>query len=186
MHCGLCLNACPTYRELGLEMDSPRGRVYQMVQVANGAPITPIPTASISICAWPAAAANRPAPRACRYGRMVEDARAEIEAQRPRGLARAQAAAASSSATCCNRAARFRSPARCSTSSRPAGSRRWCAAWAQLKLLGRLGDLEQLTPSAEPPFFFSQIGRTFPAGGRAPPSRGVSGRLHRQRRVSRG
>src|ERR1035437_2375560 len=35
----------------------------------------------------------------------------------------------------------------------------------QLKLLGPLGDLQQLTPSAEPPFFFSQIGRTFPAEG---------------------
>jgi len=39
VHCGLCLNACPTYRELRLEMDSPRGRIYQMVQVKNGAPI---------------------------------------------------------------------------------------------------------------------------------------------------
>jgi glycolate oxidase iron-sulfur subunit len=34
-----------------------------------------------------------------------------------------------------------------------------------LKLLGRLGELQQLTPSAEPPFFFSQIGRTFPPEG---------------------
>ena len=34
-----------------------------------------------------------------------------------------------------------------------------------LKLLGRLGDLEQLAPSAEPPFFFNQVGRTFPASG---------------------
>jgi glycolate oxidase iron-sulfur subunit len=36
-----------------------------------------------------------------------------------------------------------------------------------LKLLGRVGDLAQLAPSAEPPFFFSQIGRTFaPVGER--------------------
>jgi glycolate oxidase iron-sulfur subunit len=34
-----------------------------------------------------------------------------------------------------------------------------------MKLLGRLGDLQQLAPSAEPPFFFSQIGRTFAPEG---------------------
>ena len=52
-----------------------------------------------------------------------------------------------------------------------------------LKLLGRLGDLQQLAPSAEPPFFFSQIGKHVSGRGRAALPRGVSRRLHRQRGV---
>ena len=51
VHCGLCLNACPTYRELGVEMDSPRGRIYQMVQVAFGnAPINSSYIEHIDLC----------------------------------------------------------------------------------------------------------------------------------------
>src|SRR5438445_5296097 len=36
VHCGFCLAACPTYRELGQEMDTPRGRILLMKQVLEG------------------------------------------------------------------------------------------------------------------------------------------------------
>src|SRR5690349_23512990 len=36
VHCGFCLAACPTYREPGQEMDTPRGRILLMKQVLEG------------------------------------------------------------------------------------------------------------------------------------------------------
>src|ERR1043165_8876577 len=36
VHCGFCLAACPTYLELGQEMDTPRGRIVLMKQVLEG------------------------------------------------------------------------------------------------------------------------------------------------------
>lgn len=36
IHCGLCLSSCPTYEELGTEMDGPRGRIYLMRAVTDG------------------------------------------------------------------------------------------------------------------------------------------------------
>jgi glycolate oxidase iron-sulfur subunit len=163
VHCGLCLNACPTYRELGLEMDSPRGRIYQMVQVANGAAISDSYREHIDLC-LACRGCESACPSGVRYGRMVEDARAELEAHTQRGwLARKvrhlvfvrllQSRSALSVAGTLLYLFEV------------SGLKRLARGLGQLKLLGRLGDLQQLTPSAEPPFFFSQIGRTFPPEG---------------------
>src|SRR2546427_11970604 len=85
VHCGLCLNACPTYRELHLEMDSPRGRIYQMVQVSNGAPITDSYVEHIELC-LACRACETACPSGVEYGRLVEAARAEIETRSSRPL----------------------------------------------------------------------------------------------------
>src|SRR5579864_4416587 len=83
VHCGLCLNACPTYRELCVEMDSPRGRIYQMAQVAAGAAITLSYIEHIGLC-LACRGCETACPSGVRYGRMIEDAREEIELRRQR------------------------------------------------------------------------------------------------------
>ena len=86
VHCGLCLNACPTYRELGLEMDSPRGRVYQMVKVASGElKIGDSYVEHINLC-LACRACESACPSGVKYGRLVEAARAEIETEVERPL----------------------------------------------------------------------------------------------------
>src|SRR5665213_1632870 len=83
VHCGLCLNACPTYRELGVEMDSPRGRIQQMIQVVNGAPIDAGYIEHMELC-LACRGCETACPSGVPYGRMIEAARAQIEAQRER------------------------------------------------------------------------------------------------------
>ena len=38
VHCGFCTATCPTYQLLGDELDGPRGRIYLIKQVLEGAP----------------------------------------------------------------------------------------------------------------------------------------------------
>src|ERR1051326_8928916 len=51
VHCGICLPQCPTYRVLGEEMDSPRGRVYLMRAAAEGrVGLTPTLARHLDLC----------------------------------------------------------------------------------------------------------------------------------------
>jgi glycolate dehydrogenase iron-sulfur subunit len=163
VHCGLCLNACPTYRELGLEMDSPRGRVYQMVQVANGAPISDSYIEHIGLC-LACRGCESACPSGVRYGRMVEDARAEIESRRKRGLVARTVRRLVFGHLLKSRALLSVAGAMLYLFE-ACGLKALVRGMGSLKMLGKLGDLAQLAPSADPPFFFSQIGRTFPAEG---------------------
>src|SRR6266436_765790 len=85
IHCGLCLNHCPTYRVLGTEMDSPRGRIYQVLQVDAGRlPIADSFVTHIDRCLG-CLACETACPSGVQYGHIVERARAQIEEhyQRP-------------------------------------------------------------------------------------------------------
>jgi glycolate oxidase iron-sulfur subunit len=144
-------------------MDSPRGRVYQMVQVANGAPITPSYVEHIDLC-LACRGCESACPSGVPYGRMVEDARAQIEAQRPRGWLAEQTRRFVFDHLLQSRALMTTAGAGLYLY-QVSGMRALVRGLASLKLLGRLGDLAQLAPRAEAPFFFSQVGKTFPAEG---------------------
>ncbi len=163
MHCGLCLNACPTYRELGVEMDSPRGRIYQMVQVAEGQPIGDSYREHIDLC-LACRGCESACPSGVQYGRLVEAARADIERNTRRPWL-----------TRIVRDFVFRkllpSPMLLTAAGamlymyQVSGLQKVLRLAGVMKLLGPLGDREALAPSAQIPFFFRQIGQTFPAEG---------------------
>jgi glycolate oxidase iron-sulfur subunit len=164
VHCGLCLNACPTYRELGLEMDSPRGRIYQMVQVSSGvASFNPSYVVHIGLC-LACRACESACPSGVQYGRLVEAARTNIEAQLERPWA-----VRVFRRFLINRLILSRTLLMLAgiglLAYQKLGIQKLVRALGILKLFGKLADVEQLAPRAEWPFFFRHIGKTFPAEG---------------------
>ena len=78
VHCGLCLNECPTYRANGLEPDSPRGRLYLIRSVAEGTlPLTDEVEHHLDQCLV-CRACETACPSNVQFGQVMEAARHAI------------------------------------------------------------------------------------------------------------
>jgi len=79
VHCGLCLAACPTYVELGTEMDSPRGRIYLMRALEEGTlDLTGDVVRHLDLCLG-CLGCETACPSGVKYGELIEGARAYVE-----------------------------------------------------------------------------------------------------------
>jgi glycolate oxidase iron-sulfur subunit len=84
IHCGLCLDKCPTYRTLGVETDSPRGRVY-LIKAVNEErlAITSNFVEHMYLC-LDCRACETACPSNVQFGDLMERARGQIERHVPR------------------------------------------------------------------------------------------------------
>ncbi len=85
VHCGFCNATCPTYRLLGDELDGPRGRIYQIKQVLEGAPATPLTQLHLDRCLT-CRNCETTCPSGVEYGRLLDIGRAAVDAQVTRSL----------------------------------------------------------------------------------------------------
>ncbi len=89
VHCGLCLNHCPTYRLWGREADSPRGRIRQMFLVDSGEMAMDSTFVTHIDRCLDCRACETACPSGVEYGKLVELARGRIEKEyRRKGMAR--------------------------------------------------------------------------------------------------
>ncbi|BAW97015.1 glycolate oxidase subunit (Fe-S) protein [[Synechococcus] sp. NIES-970] len=86
VHCGFCLDTCPSYRVLGSEMDSPRGRIYLMEAIAKGeAEINSATVQHFDSCLG-CLACTSACPSGVRYDELLASMRAQIERNYTRSL----------------------------------------------------------------------------------------------------
>src|ERR1700761_6726123 len=79
VHCGFCLPACPTYSLWGEEMDSPRGRIYLVSELLEGAPLTLAASEHFDRCLG-CMACMTACPSGVQYDQIIEAAREWTEA----------------------------------------------------------------------------------------------------------
>jgi glycolate oxidase iron-sulfur subunit len=163
VHCGLCLNQCPTYRLWQLEADSPRGRIRQMMLVDQGElPVSDGFVEHIDKC-LDCRSCETACPSAVNYGKLVEHARARIERdfKRPlfsrvaRNLVYRRLLPHPERIAMVAKLLRFYQRSGLQAAARTTGI---------LKPLG-LAERDLLLPPVDRHFFFDQLGKTFPAQG---------------------
>ena len=81
VHCGFCLPACPTYQLWAEEMDSPRGRIYLVNQILDGAELTPAAAQHFDRCLG-CMACMTACPSGVQYDQLIEAARVWTEEAR--------------------------------------------------------------------------------------------------------
>jgi glycolate oxidase iron-sulfur subunit len=85
VHCGLCLESCPTYRELRVEPDSPRGRIYLMKGILEDRlDPTPEVVQHLDQC-LDCRACETACPAGVHYSEILERTRTVLEPHRGRG-----------------------------------------------------------------------------------------------------
>ena len=78
VHCGFCTATCPTYQLLGDELDGPRGRIYLIKQVLEGAPVTRSTQLHLDRCLT-CRNCETTCPSGVQYGQLVEIGRRVVE-----------------------------------------------------------------------------------------------------------
>jgi glycolate oxidase iron-sulfur subunit len=84
VHCGFCTATCPTYQLLGDELDGPRGRIYLIKQVLEGAEVTAKTQLHLDRCLT-CRNCESTCPSGVKYGRLADIGRKVVESrvQRP-------------------------------------------------------------------------------------------------------
>ncbi len=86
VHCGFCLSTCPSYRVIGKEMDSPRGRIYLMDAINQGtASIDEATTPHFDSCLGCLACVTT-CPSGVQYDKLIAATRPQVERNQPRSL----------------------------------------------------------------------------------------------------
>ncbi len=83
VHCGFCTATCPTYQLLGDELDGPRGRIYLIKQVLEGAEPTRKTQQHLDRCLT-CRNCESTCPSGVQYGHLVDIGRAIVDAKVPR------------------------------------------------------------------------------------------------------